>query len=88
MRVCVCVFGHKLVFPQENFDWGIAKSMGFGCWLNEIVRFVPSPPPQAPKIVKLRHFYVFVIQKTANVTSFRKKYILRKTLKIEFYSTF
>jgi hypothetical protein len=74
------------ILPSEvkYFDWNIAKSSVFG--LVEIVRFVPNSPPQTYKIVKLRHFYVFVTQKNANVTSFCK-IILRKTLKIEFYST-
>jgi hypothetical protein len=46
----------------------------------------PNSRPQVPKIVKLRRFYVIVIQKNANVVSFRKT-ILRKTLKIEFNSS-
>jgi hypothetical protein len=66
------------------FDWCIAKSIEFV--LVEILRFVRNSPLQTPKIVKLRHFYVIVIQKNTNVTSFRKHRV-RKTLKIDFYST-
>jgi hypothetical protein len=78
----LCVF---LPISKELkiLDWDIAKSIGF-C-LVEMVRFVPNSPPQAPKIVEL-HFYVILIHKNANVTSFRKT-ILRKALKIAFYGT-
>jgi hypothetical protein len=62
-------------------DWGIAKSVEFD--LVEMVRLVPNLPPQAPKIVKLRHFCVNMTHKNANMASFRK-HILQKTLKIEF----
>jgi hypothetical protein len=70
-------------FNLKIFDWGIAKSIEFG--LVEMVRFVPNQPLKAPKIAKLRHFYVIGIQENANVTSFRKNVFV--TLKIEFHTT-
>jgi hypothetical protein len=59
-------------------DYCIAKSVEFG--LVEIVRLVPNSQTHTPKIVKLHHFHVIMIQKNVIVTSFRKN-ILRKALK-------
>jgi hypothetical protein len=61
--------------PKPNlyvkiFDLRVAKSIEF--ILVEMLRLAPNSPPQARKIVKLRHFYVIVIQKNAIVTQFRK----------------
>jgi hypothetical protein len=69
------------IAPKSHLDMRKAIFRG-----KEIVRFVPNSSPQAPKSVKLRHFYVIEMQKNANVTPVRIN-ILRKTLKIEFYST-
>jgi hypothetical protein len=79
------IFSQAKIHIFANFRLWFCKI--YWIWLLvEIVRLVSNSPPQARKIVQLRHFYVIVIQKTANMTSVRKN-ILRKTLKIEFYST-
>jgi hypothetical protein len=76
----VIFYSGKNTHTYEHFGLRyIAKSFEFGCWLKWYIWY-QIHHPQAPKIVKSRHFYVIVIQKNANVTSFRKN-ISQKTLK-------
>jgi hypothetical protein len=71
----IVLFGFFLV---TKFSIGILQNLLFSL-LVEVVHFVPNSPLQAPKIVKLRHFYVIVVQKNVCMTPFRENILWKNS---------